>query len=1020
MNLKNKIAICLSLLLATGLMIQTGHAQSFGRNKPSYRTFNFKINQGPHIDLYHYIRNDSMVRWVSNQSEKWYQRHFEIFNDTFQGRNPVILYENHPDFQQTSAIDGDISIGTQGVTEALKNRVIIPVLETKAQTNHVLGHELVHAFQFNLLTNNDSLSLKMVENLPLWMVEGMAEYLSLGSVDAHTAMIMRDALIHDDFPTIRDMTRQYKYNPYRYGHAWWSFIAGVFGDTITKPLLARTAQVGYEMALKQVLKIDHKELSESWKRNLTEHFQPWMADSLKKPIGRQLIFERNAGEINISPSVSPDGKYVTFFSEKNLFTLDLFLADAVTGKVKRKLSSTSRNRDLDGFNFFESVGSWSPDSRKFVYVVINKGRNNLSIVDVDKPQKSNLIQIPGVPSFNNPSWSPNGRYILFTGLVDGVGNLYLYDLEERAVRKLTDDYYSYIHANWSSDGKYILFSTDRTSRLGPQVNYNFNIGYFPFADPSDIKILPVFEGADNVNPLFSPDNKSVYFLSNADGLRNLYQFELDSGKVYRLTKFATGISGITSLSPAISISPDNRIAYTFFNKGQYSIYSAGLDEFDRKEVDPAKTSFEAATLPPVKRGMFNIVNENIANNPREPVVPAETYETRAYKPKFALDFIGSTGTGVSTSAYGSGGSGAVYFIFSDMLGNNQLFSTVALNGEIYDFGAQVGYLNQKSRIKWGASVSHIPYRYSLMGYTLDTITLDGLSYQVDNLQLYNFRTFEDQISLFAWFPFSSTRRVEAGASVARYYYRIDVFNNYYQGYYYIGQKREKLDAPPGFNLQRISAAYVEDNSYFGLASPMMGHRMRLQAEQYFGRMNMSGIMADYRKYFYAKPFSIALRLSHYGRYGKDADNRNNLFYDYFLGYPGLVRGYSSSNLYNMDIFANNDSLIYMLVGSRVGIASAEIRLPLTGPKRLALVKSGFLFTEGAIFFDAGLAWTSVDKPKFDSGNISKQSRFPVFSTGFSLRVNVFGAIIVEPYYAFPFINASPTKGVLGVNFIPGW
>ena len=61
-------------------------------------------------------------------------------------------------------------MGTGGVTEALKNRVIFPLTETWQQTDHVLGHELVHAFQYNSLINGDSTSLNSVRNLPLWMV----------------------------------------------------------------------------------------------------------------------------------------------------------------------------------------------------------------------------------------------------------------------------------------------------------------------------------------------------------------------------------------------------------------------------------------------------------------------------------------------------------------------------------------------------------------------------------------------------------------------------------------------------------------------------------------------------------------------------------------------------------------------------------------------------------------------------------------------------------------------------------
>jgi len=353
-----------------------------------------------------------------------------------------------------------------------------------------------------------------------------------------------------------------------------------------------------------------------------------------------------------------------------------------------------------------------------------------------------------------------------------------------------------------------------------------------------------------------------------------------------------------------------------------------------------------------------------------------------------------------------------------MIGNNQLFTSVSLNGEIYDAGAQVGFLNQKHKIKWGASVSHIPYRFSFFDVKLDTISVDGDPMLVQNLMLYNHRMFESQISLFAWYPFSTTRRLESSSTLALYYFRTDVINNYYQGQFRIGQSRERRPSEPGFDLHRISLAYVGDNSYFGMASPMMGHRFRIQAEQFFGQVQMLSATVDFRQYFRLKPVTLAGRLSHFGRYGKNAEN--NLFHDYFLGFPWFVRGYSSRRLNDLDMFREDDSLFYNLVGSKIALASFEVRLPLTGVERLAVIPTGFLFTELALFADAGLAWTSNNLPTLNPALMKSGRRFPVFSTGMSLRINLFGAMILEPYYAFPFIHQGITQGVWGLNFLPGW
>ena len=80
------------------------------------------------------------------------------------------------------------------MTEPLRRRIILPLGGPLADTNHVIGHELVHAFQFDITTRpNMAPGQTGAERLPLWFIEGMAEYLSIGPVDANTAMWLRDA-----------------------------------------------------------------------------------------------------------------------------------------------------------------------------------------------------------------------------------------------------------------------------------------------------------------------------------------------------------------------------------------------------------------------------------------------------------------------------------------------------------------------------------------------------------------------------------------------------------------------------------------------------------------------------------------------------------------------------------------------------------------------------------------------------------------------------------------------------------
>ncbi len=1001
-------------------------AQGFGRTKPGYKTFNFEVYKTPNFEIYHYFEDDSVLHEIAQMSEKWYYRHARVLNDTIKELNPLIIYENHPDFQQTTAISSMIGIGTGGVTESLKNRVIMPVLETNAQTDHVLGHELVHAFQFNQLLRGDTLNNYSLRDIPLWMIEGMAEYLSIGSIDANTAMWMRDAIINDDFPTLKEMSRGFTYFPYRWGHAFWAFVGRTWGDDMINPLFLATARVGYERAIENMLGMKASEFSELWKNSYKMHYEELLKNTDSEMSGTKLIFGETAGNMNVSPSISPSGEYVAFFSEKNVFTLDLFIASTKDGKVHRSLTSSSRDSDIDGYNFLESIGTWSPDSRYFAYVAEKKGKSHILIADIDRPRRTREIAIPGVPFVNNPSWSPDGRYLVMTGLVRGRNNLYIYDMETREVSQLTNDRYSYVHPSWSPDGRHIVFATDRKQPGDDTkaVSYKFNIGLIDIQNNNELRVLPLFRGADNVNPVFSADGESIFFLSNSDGFRNLYRYKLDNSNLYRTTNYPTGISGITSLSPAISIARETgMLVYSYYMNGNHTIYSAFQEDFNEEPVDPEKVDMLAATLAPFQRVAVNIVDRHIADNEKFIKYPSDSFTVEQYKPRFQLDYIGNTGgVGVSVNTYyGTGMAGGVNMLFSDMLGDNSLFAAVAVNGEIYDFGGMVSYLNQKRKINWGGTISHIPYRSASIGMEPDTLWLNDQEFIPGiNYKLYNIRTFEDQAALFAYYPFSTSRRMEIGGSFARYYYRIDAFNNFYDNFgRYMGESIDRnLDAPSGFNLGKTTLAYVGDNSYFGMASPMRGHRYRIQGEKYFGRLEFYQFLADYRQYYFQNPLSFAFRLYHSGRYGPTA--QNNLFYPMYLGYPGLVRGYGSQQFYQLHSFQNTDFSINELIGTRMALANFEVRLPFTGPEQLAVIKSGFLFTELALFLDAGVAWTSTTRPTLDIKDMSADTRFPVFSTGLSLRVNLFGAMIIEPYYAFPFQREGIKGGILGVNFIPGW
>lgn len=1011
------INIFISAILIVLMNIPSLNAQYFGRNKPRYETFDFKVYETEHFEIYHYLDNNKpLLDKLAVQAERWYDLHSHVLKDTIKTKNPLIFYNNHADFQQTNTISGLVGAGTGGVTEGLKNRVIMPIALSNQQTHHVLGHELVHAFHYNIMINGDSTNLANIQNVPLWFIEGMAEYMSIGRVDPHTSMWMRDAVLNNDIPAIRDLSDYGKYFPYRFGQAFLAFLTGTYGDDIIKPLYVEAGKYGLDVAFERVLGIKTKDLSELWVQSIKRGYAPWLEGKKERAAGKALISDKDGG-MNVSPVISPNGQFMIFLTQKNVFTTDLYLADARSGEIIRSIASTSRESDIDDFNYLESAGTWSPDSKKFAFVAFKKGQNVLIIKNVDRGKTDEEIKIPGVTAFSNPAWSPDGNSIIVSGMVNGQTDLFLYTFRNKKVKQLTNDVYSELHPSWSPDGKEIYFSTDQLSYDGlrSRGNFTFNIASIKM-ESGETRIFEWLFGADNLNPIVD-ESGNIFFLSDRDGFRNIYRYSQNEKQLYQITELLTGVSGITKFSPAISLAGKrSRLVYSHFYNRSYNIHGIAGEALEGKPTD-ATVNMDAAILPPGRPGKADKVVPGIAYVGNANKMESEAHADKPYRSKFKLDYVGGgTGLGMgSANAFGAntGLAGGVDMLFSDILGNNFVYTGLSMNGEIYDIGGQIMYQNRKRKLGWGASVSHIPFRSGYFVPRGEVILEDNAGNQIltQQFDLYQDRIYQDQLNLIFQLPLSVTKRIEFGGGYAMYYQRRDLTKNYYDLFgRLIHQERERLEAPAGLNMFSANAAFVGDNSYFGIASPMLGHRYRVGVEAFAGDLNFMTALVDVRKYHFWKPVNMSYRILHFSRYGKDADNLFRLFpID-----PMMVRGF---NRYTLDQFEIENGLnLNQISGSKMLVANYEIRLPFTGPKQLALINSKFLFTELAWFVDAGLAWSD-----FRSFSDENQARPAILaSTGLSLRVNVFGALILEPFYAFPVINGAFQKGSFGVNIIPGW
>jgi len=1016
------------LFFALFVSFFTLNAQYYGRNKIKYEQFNFKIYQTQHFKFYYYFDDSTTIKRIADIGEKWYARHSKVFKDTINFLNPVIVFANHADFQQNTIISGIIDVGTGGVTEGMQNRVVLPTGVTWGRTDHVLGHELVHAFQYASMRQDTTLGVRAMMNVPLWMVEGMAEYLSIGSLDPFTAMWIRDAVANDYFPRLKDLWDQQKYFPYRWGQAFWAFIDGVYGPDMIYTLFKRSAAWGYRKGIKKTLGVSPDTLQEVWKDYVYKQYKPYLKDRWLTAPGKLVAGEKENGKVSLLPAVSPDGKHFVFLSTRDIFTFDMFLADAKTGKIIRKLALRANDGHIDAADVYESSGTWSPDSKRFAYVIYEKGNNMLSIVDVATGRITDEISIPGVDAFTNPAWSPDGKSIIVSAIHDGQTDLVQYFFDTKKVKWLTNDIYGQIQAQWSPDGKYLAFVTDYVpGEKSP--SKKLHLAIMDMAT-GQITIPNVFPEAYDMSPVFGGDSKTVYFVSDVEGFRDIYSYNIETRKVTKLTNFFTGVSGMSMMSPALSFDyKTNRLFYNYYFNNTYQIYSVDADSLAMMNFDRSQREI-AGNLPP-NQNLNNYVDSAIlSDNYLFDNLPDVKGKFVPYKRKFLVESIGNIGFNTGNSYFGMGVYGGLNVLVGDVLGENRMFLGISGSGDLDNLGGQLAYYNQKRRTWWGASLSHNPYNNSMVYYVPDTLAWMAENGVTDTINVINAKLdvltiFEDNLSLFASYPLTQTRRIEASASFSYYWFSHKVYNNYYcndarycTAPVFLGMSIDTLETPPGFNVNNFGLAFIEDDSYFGMTSPMKGKITYLGINGVLGAINLYNADIDIRRYYYVRPVSFAFRLMQSYRFGKDAES--GAIPDYYVISPWYIHGYTNAALVRYMQYGGSEQIIYGFLGSRMAVANAEVRLPVVGVDRLALIKSKYLFADFNAFFDAGLAWHSYESVALQHISTSDNVHTPVMSTGVSLRINLFGQIIIEPYYAYPLSLPGFKGGVLGINFGSGW
>ena len=986
-NIKIIISSVLVSLFVSLLLFNSANAQSFGKNKVQYKNFKWQYIQSKHFDIYFSEGGYDIAEFTAVVAETSLASLSGNLDYNIMNRIPLIVFNSHNDFQQNNVIDEYLPEGVGGVTELFKNRILIPFEGNYEQFRHVIHHELLHAFMNDMFYGGsiqNIISKNITLNFPNWFAEGMAESQSLNGLDKQTDMYIRDLIINNELPPIQYCEG---YLAYRGGQSFFSFLMDYYGEHKIGELMNNIKAISdVNEGFKETYKLDIEKLSEKWLKELNKTY--W-SDAVNKEdvddFAKKLTdHSEDGGFYNVSPTISPKGDMFAFISNRDDF-FDVFLARTDNGEVIEKVISGNTTSNFEELQILTPGLTWSPDSRKLAISVKAGEDDAIFIIDVKSGDDTRLpIKLTGI---SNVSWSPFNNILTFTGKTAKQSDIYTYDIYKRELKNLTNDIFSDENPVWSQDGKYIYFNSDRGKYLNrsdiPQnfkiVNHDINERNLYRVDFGTQKVELVIDkpGANEKYIQFSADGKKMLYVSDVNGINNIFLREFDEEDKPVDKPITNSINPITQ----ISLSKDGkRLLFVALNKGGYDIFkmdnpferNIGLEKLEptsfvkkyelKKSVtmnsdsadvgaDSLKISSEKDTT---KNNESKIYGDDIKidfrKRDKEKDVPLfdslytknenfkifdntnedGSFKTNRYKIKFSPDLV--YGNANYSSFYGVQGIASI--ALSDLMGNHRINIITSMVIDLKNSDYALAYYYLPNRLDLGFEIYHTA-RFLLYNRGLYD-------------ELFRFRNIGANIM--ASYPITKFKRFDAGLALM-----------------HISQENlDNINEPINESTFLVpSLSYVFDNSLWGFLSPVKGSRFNITAMG-SPKIGSSGLeffslLGDFRKYLkIADDYSFALRLAGGASFGKNPQRF------YLGGTENWINWEFENNnipISNIEEYAFSMAGIPLrgynydkIAGSKYLLANAEFRFPLLRYLILGLLPFGFQNVQGNLFFDAGTAW----------------------------------------------------------------
>lgn len=570
-------AACLFLLciLANQSLNAQAFKEEFGKNRIQYKTFNWSFYSSENFEVYYYGNGSAMANRTIEYLETQFSKITETIGYFPFAKTRVFLYNSVVDKQQsnvglrssdftvggqTNFVQSQVEIANTGDFASFKKKVMFSITDMLIQ-EMLYGGNIAEMFQSSLTSP-----------IPVWFTGGISSFIAYGWTKESDDAV-RDFIANNTQNKFQKLSTQMNL---LLGQSLWNYMTQRYGQRSISNILnlARIIR-NEENSIERTLGVPYSQFLDDW-RDFYETSKSTISRDTQVPNPDYIVSGRNRSSATFTDlAFNSSGSYLAYAKTMDgRFEIDVINTRSQSTTTVYKAGLRLIDQEVDSAL---PLLSWA-DSTTLGIIYAEEGFNVLAVkrMGVKGEQKLRIPLLSNIQSFE---FKEGGRQAVMTGDINGVSDAFLYNLVRGQVRRITNDNFDERDISYIPGTNQVVFSSNRKSDsvfvTGPLTleavdDNQFNLFSYDLDYPDSAFNKLTNALASNVKS-FAPNTTDVYYLSDQQGIHNMFRYNgLDSIST-QVSNFSYGIKDYSYDYR------NRRLAYISISNGKEGVFYQSFD-----------------------------------------------------------------------------------------------------------------------------------------------------------------------------------------------------------------------------------------------------------------------------------------------------------------------------------------------------------------------------------------------------------------------------------------------------------